>query len=481
MRKTLSLFLALIILVFSVYCTVFADVNKEKDNVEITEVFTYGDRTAAAGVSINIKNLYRENLLWDTTYSIKENTAHSEFSIYKNRIPREYEAYYDLSLGSSFLYSVTGPHSPNRDTGLEKIYDDIIESAQPGVEVKKLFLLSDYMDYYPLTVETSFPGKYISDHLTDDTDAADKEFIKAMREFFRIPIIEGHKIELRVTVNEEGTVYSSGSVSGSGIAENEDDYGFYAQSIITERECFIYFDNKTELGRTADTSLVPGGYGIYRLPYTITNQKTTFDTDSLKNIFPVRGDYQICDLDLSKDGKRLYMITDENGKKIFTVINAESFQTEERTVITRDKDESAYIEYIEEDFIVLNIYHPNRDSKISVYTFDDKGKFKREITVYNFIETEHKDSTRYVGANVYDHNEIKVVWDDGKLYVTNPFDNTTDRPISQNGFRLAVFGKEGLEFYGEYITSLSAGNDGYQASSYHIYNSRYDKIDIILA
>lgn len=483
MRKTLALFLALFTLLFSVYCTVFTSVNKEKDNVVITEIFNYGEKSVTDKLKINIKNLYRENLLWDTTYNINDGSADTEFSIYTDRIPREYEIHKDFRIYTSFHKSISGPHTFEEYTGLEKAYKELIDSAEPGKETKKIILISDYLDYYPINVEASFPGKYIdsySSYSEHETDSSVKELIKSLSDFFRIPIIEDHKIELRATVSEDGTVYQSGTTSGCGLGEDEDDYGFFAKSIITDKECFIYFNNKTELGKTVDTQNIPGGYGIYRLPYSTVNEKTTFDTDKLKNIYPINCDYTIHDLDISKDGKNIFMITYEDGKCVYTKINAESFETLEKIIVTEDKDESAYIEYIEDDFIVLNIYHPNRDSKLSVFTFDANGKTNEEITVPNYIEIQKKNSPRYIGADVYEHSEIDAVWDKGRLYVTNPFDNTTDRPVTQNGFRLTVFGKGGIEFYGEYITSLSTGNDGYQASSYHINNSMYDKIDIIL-
>ena len=43
MRKTLALFFALIIALISVYSITFTAVNKEKDNVIISEKYIYGE------------------------------------------------------------------------------------------------------------------------------------------------------------------------------------------------------------------------------------------------------------------------------------------------------------------------------------------------------------------------------------------------------------------------------------------------------
>ena len=36
---------------------------------------------------------------------------------------------------------------------------------------------------------------------------------------------------------------------------------------LTEDGCYFWFSNRTQNGRTVDTSRIPGGYGVYRLPY----------------------------------------------------------------------------------------------------------------------------------------------------------------------------------------------------------------------
>ncbi len=482
MRKTIVLFLALIILMLSLYCTVFALTNKEKDNVVINEVFYYGDKSAADNVSVNLKSFYRENLLWDTTYRIKDNTADTDFSIYKNRIKREYEDHKTFRLFTSLLKSVSGPHTAEHYSGIEKAYSELVATAVPHVENKKTVLLSDYLDYYPIQTELSFPGKYIDELSTREIKDNDLKLVESMRDFFKIPIIEGHKIELRVTVNEEGDIYSSGTTSGTGLSEDEDNFGFNADSLVTDKECFIYFDNTTELGYKVDTSLIPGGYGIYRLPYTVKKDVTDFDYENIKNIYPIKSEYTVLDLDLSKDEKNLYLITSEENKCVFYLIDSESFETKERTVLSEDKDESVYLEYIEKDYLVFSIYHPNRESKFSVFTFDKGGNTVKEITAEKYIETSDKNgSTRYIGTDIYDNNQIKAVWNNGRLYVVNPYDNIAISQIHQNGFRVAVYGKDGMEFYGEYITSLSTGNNGYQLSAYHIYLSHEDKLNIIVS
>ncbi len=481
MRKTLAFFTAVIILLISFYCGVFAVVNREKENVVISENYVYGDRKSAENVTVNLKNIYKENLLWDTTYNIGKNKAETEFSLYKNRIPREYEYRKHFQLHSTFHQGIAGSHGLDRYTGLNKAYSELIESAEPHVETEKLILLSDYLDYYPLNIDITFPDVYSFDSSMEyDMSESEKDLIESFREFFRIPIMKDHKLKIRVTVGDEGNIYSSGTTSGTGLDENEDSYGFYTDSVITDNECFLYFGNRSDLGYTVDTSLIPGGYGIYRLPYSEKDKNVSFDFKNLKNIYPIDSDYTVSALEISEDKKSLYMVTKEENKNVFTIIDAETFETKERTIISEDKDESAYPEYIENDFIIFNIYHPNREAKFSVYSFDEKGKPVHEITAYKYIQADYEDDEMYIGTEIYEDSNIKALWNGEKLYVVHTFDNTSQRQIQQNGFKLAVYGKDGMQFYGEYITGLSTGNDGYFSSSYHIYTSRDDTINLIL-
>lgn len=39
------------------------------------------------------------------------------------------------------------------------------------------------------------------------------------------------------------------------------------ESVITDDTCFFWFGNRTDNDRLVDTSRIPGGYGVYMLPY----------------------------------------------------------------------------------------------------------------------------------------------------------------------------------------------------------------------
>ena len=483
MRKTLALFLVLIIALLSLYSLTFSAVNKEKDNVIVSEKYVYGDRSYADGIEIDFKAQYSENLLWDIDYDISSGQAKTVFSLHKDRIQREYESRNEIRIYTGLYYSTFGSKL-DTNTGINKAFQELIETAEPYVEAKKVIYISDYTDYYPITVDVSFENFWLDSSFHSDTNTAEKELIKAMEEFFRIPVLKDHRLEIRVQVDENGNVTHSGTASVTEDGDYER-FSFGADSVITDKECFIYFDNRAEIGENPDTSCIPGGYGIYSLPYSYDENKVTFDTEKLKNVFPLNDSESVYQMELSADGKYLYMMTKEGKKGYLTVIDAETYKEKSKREINYEKELISNIEYIGDDFMVITHYHPNRDSVFSVYTPDGNGGFSEEFTVSQYIEDESysgsdDDSIKYAGGDFYMFgNEIDVKWDGERLYVTNARGDNS--PVIREGnFSLSIYDKNGLQFCGEYRTSLTTGYDGYHASGYYVGLSDYDLIEIKL-
>ena len=81
--------------------------------------------------------------------------------------------------------------------------------------------------------------------------------------FFRIPVLQDEYVELGIDKNMDGT--GSGR-SISSVMEG-DRFWMNVESVITDDTCFFWFGNRTDKDRLVDTSRIPGGYGVYMLPY----------------------------------------------------------------------------------------------------------------------------------------------------------------------------------------------------------------------
>ncbi len=483
MRKTLALFLALIIALISAYSLAFTAVNKEKDNVIISEKYIYGDKTYAENVDVNFKALYSENLLWDIKYDIASGKAETDFSIYKDRIRRDFKSQNELNLYTVLYYNHFGKTEDN--SPMNNAFEELAETAAPYEEVKKTVYISDYTDYYPINVDVAFENFYLDSSFHRETTAPEGKLIKALKDFFRIPVIKNHRIRLHVQVDENGNITHSGT---STVTEDGDYelFSFYAESAVSEKECFIYFDNRSNYGPKPDISLIPGGYGIYSLPYSDTGKEVIFDTENLRNVFPVKESESIYQLELSANKEELYMMSQEGNKCYLTVIDAETHTEKSKTLVSDREELSSHFGFIDKDFIVISHSHPYNDPEISLYTPDGKGGFDKQFTTLQYVEDEteivsDEDSFKYAGGDFYlGGNDFDVKWDGERLYVTNSRGDNS--PIIREGnFSLSIYDKKGLQFCGEYKTSLTTGYDGYQASGYYIGISDYDPIEIKLS
>lgn len=488
MRKTLSLFLAVIFVCLSLYTFAFAETNKEKDNVIITEGHIFGDKSFAENVDIKVNMQYRENLLWKMKYSVGDGITETDFSIHKNRIKREYKSDSNFNLYTNLHYD-SSDLSYAENLGINKAYNELIENAKPYEEIRKTIRLIDYIDYYPITVDGYFPeASFALDttiinpaHITNEIE---KELVEAIGNFFKIPVMESHEMEIYALIEENGNVIHTGSSSNDGTKEL-DEFNFSASSIVTDKECFIYFSNKTRFGSLADTSEIPGGYGIYRLPYSHNESAkiVSFSCKSLKNIFPVDEDEEIQQLELSKDKNSLYMISQRGSKTYLTVIDAESFEKRSKITLSEREGQECGFGYIDEDFIIINHWHENYNESFSLYLPDGKGGFTEKFSADAYSEKgAYEDSdgnTHYPGTSIYMYSTGDVKWDGENLYVTNG-SSRFRRPAEYNGFSLGIYNKDGLRYCGQYHTSLSAGFDGYQSSSYYTFLSQPDTIEIIL-
>lgn len=488
MRKTVSLFLAVIIVCLSLYTFSFAETNKEKDNVIITENHIYGDKSFAENVDIKLNMQYRENLLWKLNYSISDGKTETDFSIHKNRIKREYNDNITFTLYSGLHYGSTNLDYAD-NLGLNKAYRELVEEAKPYEELKRTIRLIDYLEYYPIIIDGYFPNGAFSLNTTiiNPTyimDEKEKELVKALSDFFRIPVMKSHEVEINVLVDEKKNILQTGSSCNDGEREL-DEFNFGAESVVTDKECFIFFSNKTRFGDIADTSKIPGGYGIYRLPYSYSeyDKKISFDCERLENIFPVDKKEEVQQLKLSADKKDLYMISLNGNKSYLTVIDSESYEEKSKITLSERVGQESQFGYIGEDFLVINHYHENYNEKFSLYLPDGKDGFREEFTVDAYSEDgKYEDSdgnTRYPGTSIYMHSTGDVKWDGENLYVTNGSARFR-RPAEYNCFSLGVYNKDGLQFRGQYYTSLSSGFDGYQSSNYYTFLSQHDTIEIEL-
>ncbi len=462
MRKALALFTAILIAMLGIYTAIFVQINNEKDNVVVTENVVFGDKSYADGITVSADSKHGNRLLWETDYTIGEApVTKTDFTYHHFGFRYEdTEIRRNMSIYTSFHFSTSAGDYNEIYKNTKKAFEEMMKDAEPYVQQEKTILLSDYYDYYPLVVDIDFPNFYISDYFfRDDITEYKLSVINKLNEFFRIPVIEGHKLTINGIADEEGNLTQWGT---SFTEESADNFDMYIEGSITDENCFLSFSNKTMNGKNVDISNIPGGYGVYCLPYTETENSVNFDFDNMKNIYPVKEETEIYEIRLSYDNKHLYIMTREGEKCILTVIDAKTFKKLQSIEISSFKKGYSYFFETRDNMILYNTYDETNDKNYyTVISIDENKILKNEFTV----------EALYTG-------EI-AKWDGEFLYLadTEYYDDTyISNPCR---FNVTVYNKDGLKYRGSYDLSLSTGYDGNWSSMYYV-NLGYDSIDFTL-
>lgn len=152
--------------------------------------------------------------------------------------------------------------------GFSTAYQSLLDTLSPGESGSMTIRFADYYDEYPFEFSIDLPGVNYDPLVNWQDASADSEWLgeraqAALGRFFRIPVLQDEYVELGIDKNMDGT--GSGR-SISSVMEG-DRFWMNVESVITDDTCFFWFGNRTDKDRLVDTSRIPGGYGIYMLPY----------------------------------------------------------------------------------------------------------------------------------------------------------------------------------------------------------------------
>ena len=207
----------------------------------------------------------------------------------------------------------------------------------------RILVLSDYLDYYPMFEDVYPPGwdigehGYISligqDHIQEKTLSSFEAAmaIRELKDFFRIPVLKGDQWTMT-----ENTYYPDpvGTEHFVPIFINTNN----------DRNIFVTFCSLAQNGQPVDTSLIPGGYGVYILPYVSSEEngggKSYIKMEGLRLFSPLDPATEVRKLGMSPDGKTLYVIYIKNGEYFARIIDAET--AEVYTDVSLGEDKRSY-------------------------------------------------------------------------------------------------------------------------------------------
>lgn len=458
MKKALLLILALAVLGACGMGYVFAETNAAKDQVAITELAQYGDTAAADGLEITVRTHYDSRLFWDTTYVTETAQAQTDFLFSQAQInfdrPWEYSG---VASSSSVEYGFDMA-AEGENKGIAAAYQALFERTSPGSEQTETVYLKDYYEYYPLSVTLEFPDCFLS---WDGNYAVDEEpvwgteeyIIRSFQKFFRIPVLEQETTEISVSKNVDGSIGGMGSDS-----TESDAFYLWTMSTLIENGCFFTFDTHTNQGAVVDTSLIPGGYGIYYLPYYeggIMKDGSKYpgvDIDAMSMVYALDPAAKVVSVSTNQTQDKLLVLTEENQQCVLAVLEVETMACLQRLELAALGPEgNVWNVYFYDDFFVLWL----SGNQLVLVETAENGSYVHRFTV-----------TTDGGDELANHMSYSAVmdWDGQRLAVSDVLSNNNSRSNGEFynkycSFSLAVYDETGLLYFGNYLSSLDIGSN----------------------
>lgn len=488
MKKSLALFLVLLVFVIGGTCYVSAGLLKEKDNVQITETVVYGDKSAVDGVTVERNIKYDKYIRWNTTYVVAEEATCDTVYTFDEQGGLREEPNYSYSGLELYTDVIRGFDDAEEDaenlTGVDRAMKELFDEMEPGQENSMIINLKNYLEFYEYEVFVDLPGDiahyYINKedieeelvrYSSNESYVADLEeelhIVETISEFFKIPVIDNHLYEITVSKDMDGNLYgwgygsangggSSGNVSMGGTLPESDAFSLWTLSAYTENACYFTFNPYTDDGKIVDTSYIPGGFGIYCLPFDKENQ--TVDVDNLRMVYSLDPTEDILNLHYDERRNAILLLRHKEAGSGYRVaiFDADTMELKQEIVCSEDGYGAGI--YMGDDFIVLE-----GADDIIVLSVDEDGVYQKEIAC-DVTELLEEDGVGYLDFSYMDFD-----WDGEKLVFGGTLnDSVSQRYYQSCGFYLAAYDATGLIYYGEYSSSLDA-ESAYSNSYYDSY------------
>ncbi len=492
MKKSIWLVLILFILGTGILCAAAFIADAEKE-VVLTEKTLYGDKSAVKGLQVEMNTNLENTLHWNIRHQFESGQTESRFKFGK-RYAKESANWWmwdsgkgiRLGLGvpsmGSLKTSYAGGAAGNflkyyEEFGLGDVMEEIVEqavkNAPAGTTYEEFFYLKDYMDVYPLTVDV-----YVLSGVGDVNGAMTPErvFSECFREYFQMPMQDGYGVTISIEKDEKGEIEMI-SLSDGESADRPEIERF---SVLTDKGCYFTFQERNGRTRLFDTSRLLE-YGLYYIPYRVDGESKWMYFEDMRVVYPMDQQIRLEQIALSEDESQVYLLLTDRGMLKFAVIDVKTAQTEQIIDLV-PVSESYYPEplnssYEYDNFIAVNVV--GEDPQTLILEKGDDGRFEHVLTA-------HVQELLVLGSN-YNWSTF------GNNNITKWTDEISNTTMAWNGeqlavasfqwanqytcnFHLAVYGKTGLLYCGEYQNSL---NSDHEVNAYHSYWScRPDERDI---
>lgn len=453
MRRFFALALVLFLLSSGGLIFAQASVNFERDTLEYAETIHEGSAEAARGVEVELTATSGRQLVWDI--SLHPGCApQAEFEFHDDAVRIESEIeYYGVHINQYYESNGDLFDQETPPEGIGRAYWELAQECQPGQEFTREFRYRDYAEYYPITVNIDLPGFWYDwngEDFSVSTNSGDNDspIHETIAEYFRIPVLEEHIEEIHVHKDADGRIRSwGGGAINCWI-------NLWTHSAITEDACYFAVTATGSGDEPVDMSHIPGGYGIYCLPYHRNDDGiTSISPDKLSTVFSLEEEAYVEYLTLDAQQKHLLLFTTEDERAMMTVIAIDGMREVMKTELFEyGKNGSGLHRIFEgEDFLVVW----GAGSCLAVLTPDGDGRWTKE-----FLVTPEKDDDilGFLSTNAavdFDGERLLIA---AELYYE---DKAGYYGYDSTSFYVTVYDKTGRIFYADYTSGLDRGDNKY--------------------
>ena len=450
MRKVTIVFLVVLLLLVLGSKPVADYMLEERKQVQITEHILEGDSSTIEGVTIELPVRWLGHQYWDITYTAgKQPSVNTDYRFYPSwdseskRREMTYRGLYFMSY-TDFIWDAEYPVSETNER-LASVAETI-ELGERKEREDVIIRISDYVEYYPLMIAMDIPQGNGYRRVVEEEE--EWCIAEALAQFLRIPVLEDEVRNLSIKNN--GKNY----VSGYGYAEG-DEFRWQESTACGEEAVYFTFWPYSDFGKLMDTSLIPGGYGIYRLPYHVNGDQAEIDTDGLEMMYSIQPEElrSECYLVLDDHGNLLLFYETEEGIN-FVVLDPKSGEEKQKLHLETAKEDMDFtLVTLEDDFFVYSYGWNN----YYVVDWDSARGYEKQIS----IEVEDYDpiSSRQHMSKGMDWDGERLIYVDFVRYGANGMD------LDICDFLVAVYDKTGRIYCGQYENSLHARSELQEAGN----------------
>lgn len=473
-----------------------ASVYGQTEKCRITETTVTGNAGAAAGLSVSFGMGIPNKLYWENTYLYDgkdtQKTVFNRDNVFeekkKNPVPAiDLHSYTTGISALDYILTDEAEGDPQCQKDLETLRQEFFaEDAREklretaaklpaGGTQSRRIALKELFRYYPLEGElTAADGIYAVS--IENAIWAQEKYRKLwadVNSFLRIPVPETESSGWTVTKYPDDTLRLEYCNESEKQEPGEESFYFRSIACSTPEAVYFTFDPHTDRGGLVDTSLIPGGYGIYRVPYD--EEKKTFCSDAIETVYTLDPEKTYTALYTSPDSSKLFLVSleaiagapkESRIRAAAEVIDIGTMTCEDRQELFRGAD--AALGYDGGDYLVFG----DRNAKLCLYAYQD-GRYEKKLQLSDVDFSKWALGSLFSGEGscraAYDGRRLAIL---STSYLEGAAEDDPDGLWQPMGsVDTAVFDEQGLSYYGTLRTNLQ---DFYDEESYLAWKAAVD-------